>query len=98
MRSTGRRWKEWEKREVGIFIPLCIYPSLIPYGGGGGVGNGGGQGKEEEGKKEGKEKEKKHYHHHQRGKFPGGEMDRDFSQLSCLPSRGEAILDSEISK
>lgn len=40
VRSTGRRWKEWEKSDVRIFIPLCIYPSPMPYGGGGGGGGG----------------------------------------------------------
>lgn len=60
-------------------------------------GNGGGEGKEE-GNKAGKKKEKQHYHHHQRGKFPDEEMDRDFGQFSCLPSRREAILSSELIK
>lgn len=48
VRSTGRRWKEWEKSDVRIFIPLCIYPSPMLYGGGGG---GGGVMMEEKGRR-----------------------------------------------
>lgn len=98
--SRVSREKHWQKMEgVGeewcknihslVYLP---FPHALWWWWWWWWGNDGGEGKEEEGKKEGKEKEKKHYHPHQRGKFPGGEMDRDFSQLSCLPSRVEAWI------